>query len=151
MTAAVGQGQALEEPGEKSWDILKPKIIGDGKTAYLERVTIILTPWFSILFHRINRPDNQRELHDHPWSFFSIVLRGWYGENVPRPGGGQQYKKRRWWNFKRAESRHSIRFVSRKPVVTLVFTGPRRRKWGFWVDGGTRFVPFDEYERLNNA
>jgi hypothetical protein len=29
---------------------------------------------------------------------------------------------------------------------TLVFTGPKRRIWGFWVDGGTRFVKWDIYD-----
>jgi hypothetical protein len=131
MTTAVGQGQAvgaLEEEGEKQWDILKPKVIGDGNTTYLERVKLLLTPWFSILLHRIYRPDNQRELHDHPWTFFSFIFWGWYREDTP---GGMRVC--RWFNFKLAEGLHSIRWTSRHPVWTLVFTGPRRRKWGFWV------------------
>lgn len=140
---------------------MSPRWIGDG---YLHRFQILMTPWFSIFFHRIYRADNQRDLHDHPWNFFSIILRGWYGENVPREDSrGQEYVKRRWFNFKVAEDRHSIRTVSRVPVWSLVFTGRRRRTWGFWVRDTVpwgpcglpmpveRFVPWDQYEKLNDA
>lgn len=45
----------------------------------------------------------------------------------------------------------AIRECSRRPVWTLVFTGPKRRTWGFWVYGGTRFVPWRDYEKLYGA
>ncbi len=143
----------------RRWGILHRMLIGDGVSTYIDRLTLITTPWFSVKLHRIYRPDQQRELHDHPWSFFSVILRGWYEENIPCPIDVCQGPEVahivsrcvRWWNWKPAEGRHSIRHVSRTPVWTLVFTGPRRRIWGFWVDGGTRFVPWNEYEKLNEA
>jgi len=144
---------------ERRWGFWNRRDITDGKTVYMRRISLVTTPWFSIKLHRIYRPDGQRELHDHPWSFFSIVLRGWYEEDVPhRCNYGDCFfelcptrRKVRWWNWKRAEDRHSIRFVSRTPVWTLVFCAPARRVWGFWTDSGTKFIPWNQYEKLNDA
>jgi len=126
------------------WAFMKRRLIGSGGDVYLDRIYLIQTPWFGIMFHRIFRPDNQRDLHDHPWNFLSLILLGSYVEDtVDGP------RERRWWNRKRAEDRHSIREVGRSPVWTLVFTGRKRRTWGFWVDGGTRFVKWTEYDKVD--
>lgn len=130
----------------KKWEFFSRFIIGTPGDEYLDRLRIAVTPWFQVMLHRIYRPDRQRDLHDHPWSFFSVVLWGSYIENTPTG-----LKKCRWWNWKRTTDRHSIRECSRRPVWTLVFTGPKRRTWGFWVDEGTRFVPWREYEKLYGA
>ena len=128
------------------WAFMQRRLIGSGADVYLDRVYVLQTPWFGIMFHRIYRADRQRELHDHPWNFLSLLLRGSYVEDTP-----DGLKTRRWFNVKRAEDRHSIREVSRSPVWTLVFTGRKRRTWGFWVDGGTRWVKWTEYEKLDEA
>jgi len=142
------------------WAFMRRRKIGLEGDVYLDRLYILTTPWFGIMFHRIFRPDNQRDLHDHPWSFLSLVLRGSYVEDVPCANSrccspaeigcaAPTHQRRvRWLNFKRAEDRHSIRSVSRRPIWTLVFTGPKRRTWGFWVDGGTRFVKWTDYSKL---
>lgn len=131
-------------PRQADWGFWVRRLIGDGKTTYIDRLTILLTPWFSIKLHRIYRPDQQRELHDHPWTFLSIVLWGHYLEDTP-------HGPRRcwWWNWKRAEDSHSIRETSRTPVWTLLFTGPRRRIWGFYAKNG--WVAWDQYDKLYNA
>ena len=156
---AVDEVLADGEERPTVWAFMKARDIGDGQTVYLRRIYLIATPWFSILLHRIYRPDKQRDLHDHPWNFLSLILRGEYTETI-----GDAWRQcmvaRRWFNWKRAEDRHSITHTSRSPVWTLVFTGRRRRKWGFWVrmphDTGTphyecpeKFIPFDQYEKLN--
>lgn len=130
----------------KSWGFWERFLIGLEDDVYLDRLSIIRTPWFSIKLHRIYRHDLQRDLHDHPWAFLSIILLGYYVEDTV-----DGLKRRRWWNWKRAEDRHSIREVSRSPVWTLVFCGPKRRTWGFWVDGGTKFVNWRDYEKLYGA
>jgi hypothetical protein len=140
------QAQSLQSKLDSSprWAFMKRRLIGSGDSVYLDRMYVVQTPWFGIMFHRIFRPDNQRDLHDHPWNFLSLILLGSYVEDtVDGP------RERRWMNVKRAEDRHSIREVSRSPVWTLVFTGKKRRTWGFWVDGGTRFVKWTEYDKVD--
>ena len=148
MTTQIEADEVSAQTAEqaRNWGLFHRFIIGDKGNVYLDRLTLLTTPWFSVKLHKIYRPDQQRDLHDHPWSFLSFVLRGSYVEDTP---GGD--KKCRWWNFKKAEDSHSIKSVSRSPVWTLVFCGRRRRIWGFQVDGVKRWLPWNEYEKLNDA
>lgn len=50
---------------------------------YLIRWTLISTPWFRIFLHKILRSDDDRDLHDHPWPFWTFILWGRYTEHVP--------------------------------------------------------------------
>ena len=134
----------MRESGE--WGYMERRLIGVRGSLYMDRLTIIRTPWFSIKFHRIYRPDGDRDLHDHPWPFLSFMLLGSYIENTVKGP-----VRCRWWNFKRAKGRHSILTISRCPIWTLVFCGRKRRIWGFWVDGGTRLVEWQEYDDLKGS
>ncbi|MHA2063638.1 MAG: hypothetical protein ACXABY_04560 [Candidatus Thorarchaeota archaeon] len=104
---------------------------------YMER-WILKTPFGSIRLHHILRSDNDRHLHDHPWSFTSILLTNGYTE-VTEDG------EKHWPQFSvievKAEDRH--RLVLSRPVWTLVFAGPKIREWGFWTDTG--FVHWQDY------
>src|SRR3954462_14608228 len=51
-------------------------------TLYLRRWLFVRTPWFQVMLHKINRPDADRHLHDHPWSFRSLILKGGYVEHI---------------------------------------------------------------------
>ncbi len=150
------EGDELIDPkAARKWGWWYWKIIGDGHSVYMRRLNILLTPWFSIKLHLIYRPDQQRDLHDHPWSFLSLVLWGSYVEDVPtEPCCGpcrcddcdadREPRRVRWVNWKRAEDRHAITWVSSRPIVTLVFCGAIRRSWGFWTKKG--WVRHDRYE-----
>jgi len=50
---------------------------------YLVRYTIISTRWFRLFVHKILRSDDDRDLHDHPWPFWTLILWGRYTEHVP--------------------------------------------------------------------
>lgn len=56
-------------------------ILGD--SVYMRRWRFLNTPWFGIRLHHIIRSDYDRELHDHPFTFLSIILRGGYTEFRP--------------------------------------------------------------------
>lgn len=112
---------------------------------YLTRLRIIQTPWFGIYLHRIDTPDSRPTLHDHPWSFLAIVLRGGYQERVPAVGPERdtaQHTVRRF-NFKRATDLHFISRLLRAPTWTLVLTGRRKRVWGYRDHNG--WTRFDEH------
>jgi hypothetical protein len=118
-----------------SWAFCRTMVLRnrDG-TPYLRRWRIFECPWFGVYLHRIDGPDEGRDLHDHPWPFVSIVLRGGYIEEVPDYYGVRE-RSVRWVNFKAAEDRHRVASVD-KPTWTLVLRGPRWRRWGFLTDHG---------------
>jgi hypothetical protein len=122
----------------------------DGDGPYLTRLNIVQTPLFSIMLHWIHRPDPQPDMHDHPVSFLSIVLRGWYREQVPfgRIIDVRRIKTVKWFNFKRATDAHCIIDV-KSPLITLVITGPVRREWGFYTSN--EWVPWREYARKRTS
>jgi len=94
---------------------------------YLRRWRIE-TPWFSVRLHHWFASDDSRSPHDHPWDFVTFVLRGSYvdeGEHRQRVRAGHVYH--------RSSTHAHWVHLDRGPVWTLVLTGPKVRRWGFWV------------------
>lgn len=139
----------------RRWGFWNSRVIGENGNVYMRRISIITTPWFSIKLHRIYRPDQQRDLHDHPWWFVSFVLWGMYVEDVPHHCTPEcccteetEPRVIRWFNWKRAIDRHSICWTSQPgPILSLVITGPVQRVWGFWTREG--WVRWNEYEKVD--
>ena len=146
------------------WDCWKwTDIILDGEL-YLSRLTLLRTPWFSVKLHWIHKPDPDRDLHDHPWSFTSFVLRGWYKELECRKphmrgaafasGTAEQWEDIfpvterliRWFNHKDTRSAHRITEVSPK-LLTLVFTNTRSKSWGFYDEDTFKFTDHEQYAK----
>lgn len=137
--------------------LLKKQIIRreDG-TPYLIR-RAINTPIGGIKLHHILGSDEERDLHDHPWSFLSIILSGGYWEHRPcddwncgcayRPLR-QRVVVRRWHGlgsvlWRPAPSPHRLELPEGRTAWTLVFTGPKKREWGFHTICG--FIPWTSY------
>ncbi len=100
---------------------------------YITRLHIFKTPLFAVCVHWILKPDPEPYLHDHPVSFLSIILRGWYREVRHRPHLGYAEHKRRWFNWIRASRlvRHTITDVKPGGALTLCLMGPKTQEWGF--------------------
>lgn len=128
-------------------------VIGDN---YMNRWWILpRNPLFNIYLHRITADDEGRDLHDHPWSNISIILKGVYRELMPffQPNTDGECI----WKWKRVH-RHLIggRIVYRNslfahrlevvegPVWSLFITGPSRRDWGFHTEHG--WISHHEYQ-----
>ncbi len=124
---------------------------------YLTRLRIVQTPWFGIYLHTINRPDSRPTLHDHPWPFFAIVLSG-HGYVEMRWDPNDLVMKRHCvsrFNWMPTHSAHYVEMLLSRRVRTLVFVGPRVRKWGYLEhdridpydlsDHRMRWTPFDEH------
>lgn len=119
---------------------------------YLVRYRLIQTPWFGIYLHRINLPDSRPTLHDHPWNFVSIVLKGGYCER--RATEPVNLSSARWRTYEAGQINrmpighaHYIASVFRKPTWTLVFVGRRQRVWGYWDEkaGLRHWTRFDRH------
>lgn len=110
-------------------------------SGYITRLHLLMTPFFAICLHWISTPDKEPWLHDHPVSFLSIILRGWYVEKRTEAVCGfrstPRLRVRKWWNFIRASDldTHTI-VLTQKRTLTLCFMGPKRRVWGFHTDDG---------------
>jgi hypothetical protein len=126
----------LEQSGtRRPWQFMERFTIKmpDG-SIYLDRLRIIQTPFFGIMLHKFTGPDAEPYLHDHPWSFFSIVLRGGYREMRRNNHTYTADPKRvRFFNFMSKHDAHFIYQLDRNPTWTLVIHGRRRRTWGFYI------------------
>ncbi len=101
---------------------------------YLTRWRLIGTPWCSLYLHKIATPDSRPTLHDHPWSFISLILTGGYDEIRLDPIDlTPRRRRRRWLNVMRRDDAHYIaRLHNNRPCWTLLLVGRRRRTWGYW-------------------
>jgi len=120
-------------------------IIGGADNPYLLRWFLIpRNPWFNIYLHKFMRDDDDRALHDHPWWFVSIMVRGGYIEFRDE---GFKVRSAPSIAFRRATDRHRVRLFKdgevNRPCWTIVITGAKKRTWGFWCPKG--FVPWTEF------
>lgn len=134
------------------------QIIGGPADPYLRRWYVIpRNPVLNVYVHQFLRSDDDRALHDHPWWFVSLILKGGYTEvtadgRTPRSGvvGGRYKGWDRTIAFRPATFRHRVElwpavehrnpFLQRRdhrvlPCWTLIITGRRSRTWGFWCKG----------------
>jgi len=86
----------------------------------------------SVYLHCILRSDDDRALHDHPWLWCSILLRGRYVEHTINAGGIHVRQERRAGDVKISRPRraHRVELVG-GCCWTLFIIGPRVRNWGF--------------------
>lgn len=118
---------------------------------YLRRLRIVQTPLFGVYLHELHKSDAGRQLHDHPYSFVSIILKGGYRELVPihQVPGFRVNMLRHWkrWSvhYMPAEHRHRIDSLDKKPTWSLLLVGRRKRVWGFYTSQG--WIPWYENTR----
>lgn len=129
----------------------------DDDGTYLTRLRILQTPWFGIYLHRFDGPDPRPTLHDHPWPFLSLVLRGGYVERRldPLTFTVNEEHRVRWVNRMRTHDAHAIMRLLRVPSWTLMLVGRRVRTWGYWepwatsadgvIYGPWRWTAFDRH------
>lgn len=148
-------------------------VIGGTEDPYLLRWYVIpRNPIVNVYVHKFMRSDDDRALHDHPWWFVSLMLRGEYDEVT---AGGMKRRSAGSIAFRPAEWRHRVQLLAKLagtgpagpileevPCWTLIVTGRRVRTWGFWCqdwnhraaltglatsppDPIERFVPWTEF------
>lgn len=109
-------------------------LLGPNGDPFLVRIGIDGFRRAGVFIHRLPGPDPGLDLHDHPWPFATLVLRGAYRELVAEartPG----YETARWWrrgSFHRMPLTTVHRIVYVEPgTLTLVIRGRKSRRWGF--------------------
>ena len=116
------------------------EILGDLKCVYMRR-WILNLGLFTIRLHVFHRSDEDRALHDHPWWFVSLLLWGSYREHTV--DGTTPWRRVGSIAFRRATHRHRVEIKPGSKCITFVISGPIRRMWGFWKNGG--FWPYKDY------
>lgn len=118
------------------------------------RWRIIHTPFFGIYLHKWNKPDPRPTLHDHPWVFFSIILKGHYIQKVRKVkfhfdqaiiylkkrgffigdndliASPLKEEKIKWFNFFPHGKFHTVTYV-KKGTWSLMFVGKTHDSWGY--------------------
>lgn len=115
---------------------------------------------FTVRLHRFHRGDDDRAVHDHPWSFITFPFKGYYERvHVLTWYTDEEFDEIRFvkpwrFHFRPAKYQHMVlgsemrsgEFVTPKPFFTFVITGRFARKWGFWPDG--RFVEYSVFQEF---
>jgi hypothetical protein len=103
--------------------------------AYMLRWWVIpRNRFFNLYLHKVLRDDEDRALHDHPWASLSYMVSGGIWEVT---NDGREWVKPGRWKYRGASYAHRL-VRSAEPAVTLFFTGPRIRQWGFHCPKGWR-------------
>lgn len=109
---------------------LRVKYVNNESPIYLIRYSIFSCFLFSIKLHRILMSDDDC-MHDHPWSFISIILRGGYVEHTPK---GKKLYGAGSILWRPTPSVHKLEIF--QPATTLVITFRKVREWGFYTANG---------------
>jgi hypothetical protein len=110
---------------------------------HFRRWELLKTKWFSIWIHGIYESDQDLHLHNHPWDFKSIVLKGSYIELTEKGFVWQTPLK---FNSRNGENFHKIYKLLTPVVYTLFFVTPPKREWGYEVNG--EFITHEKYREL---
>lgn len=119
----------------------------DGRS-FLERRGLDLGP-VGVYVHHIAGPDPGLDLHDHPWPFVSLILRGGYVEQVADTREPWLVRLRKWhrWSVHRMPFTICHRIVQAEPGTwTLIVRGRKSRTWGFYLVDEGRWTPWDHYD-----
>lgn len=102
-----------------------------GFDPFLDRWNLVRFRGYALRLHLFHRSDPTC-LHDHPWSFVSLVLAGGYFEITET---GRRWRAPLTIAFRPATFRHRVELAEQK-AWTLVFTWPQEREWGFHTHSG---------------
>ena len=120
---------------------------------YLERYYLFLKDRknfpFNVFLHKFLKSDPD-DVHDHPWGYFTLILKGGYYEWIPVFGedGKKIGEIARWcgpgsFRWAGANSFHRIELDPSVECWTLFMPGIQKRDWGFLVRN--RWVQHEQY------
>ena len=123
---------------------------------YLERYYLFLKDRkrfpFNIFLHKFLKGDPD-DVHDHPWSYATLILKGGYYEWIPQfnSDGTMSCEVRKWrgpghFRICSSSSYHRIELAVGVTAWTLFIPGPKRCDWGFLVKD--QWVQHEQYFQL---
>ena len=128
---------------------------------YLERYYLLFNTRkhfpFNLFLHKFLKGDPD-DVHDHPWPYATLILKGGYYEWIPEFNSlGQKIGEIRHWrgpgSFRTAKANtyHRVELKEGVTAWTLFMPGPHKREWGFLVNN--KWIHNEEYltERAQDA
>jgi len=120
---------------------------------YLERYYLFLKDRkrfpFNVFLHRFLKSDPD-DVHDHPWPYATLILKGGYYEWTPifdgenkKIGEVRKWKGAGHFRTCSARSYHRIELDPSVECWTLFMPGPQTREWGFLYKN--KWMHNDEY------
>lgn len=108
---------------------------------YLRRWWVVPRNRYSNLYlHHFLGSDDDRAMHDHPWPWTSLLIKGRYIEHTPE---GSVMREEGSVVSRPASALHRVEMLPGEEAVTLFFTGPKERDWGFMTENG--WVHYKEF------
>ena len=102
---------------------------------YLERYYLFLKDRqrfpFNVFLHKFLKSDPD-DLHDHPWPYATLILKGGYWETTPE---GRFWRSPGHFRVCKANSLHRIELDPSVECWTVFMPGPKQREWGFIKNG----------------
>lgn len=120
---------------------------------YLERYYLFLRERnrfpFNIFLHKFLKSDPD-DVHDHPWPFLTVILRGGYWEWTPQfDAQGHKTGEIACWygpgsvRWASANQYHRVELDPNVTCWTLFMPGVKQRDWGFLVRN--QWIQWEEY------
>jgi hypothetical protein len=126
---------------------------------YLERYYLFLKDRerfpFNVFLHKFLKSDPD-DVHDHPWPYATLILKGGYYEWLPQFNSkGEKVGELQVWRgpghfrISRANSYHRIELDPGVTAWTLFMPGIKQRDWGFLVKNV--WVQWEQYLKQRKA
>ena len=120
---------------------------------YLERYYLFLRERerfpFNVFLHKFLKSDPD-DVHDHPWPYATLILKGGYWEWIPhfdtvgrKIGEHQVWRGPGHFRISKANSFHRIELDPDITAWTLFMPGPKQRDWGFLVQN--KWIQWEQY------
>jgi hypothetical protein len=120
---------------------------------YLERYYLFLKERnrfpFNVFLHKFLKSDPD-DVHDHPWPYATLILKGGYWEWIPQfNSAGEKIGEVAAWRgpghfrISPARSYHRIELDPAVTAWTLFMPGVKQRDWGFLVRN--QWIQWEEY------
>lgn len=125
----------------------------DGQDIYMERYYLLFKDKlteeesarslpFNLMLHKICLSDPD-ELHDHPWWYITLILKGGYWEITP---DGRYWRGAGHLRIRPPQSLHRLEVPNNSQGSwSLFLRGPKLKNWGFLKEG--RWVDHKSYLR----
>lgn len=104
---------------------------------------------FNVFLHKFHKGDPD-DVHDHPWPYATLILKGGYWEWIPQFNSQgikvceiAKWRKPGHFRICSANSFHRIELDPEVECWTLFMPGPQKREWGFLVNN--KWIPNGEY------